>query len=103
MQWITTQGAIEWAPGGGNANYGGRTAGGFSGFGLLGSVAAQASKPIGTALGFYGLGWSVYSTIISRGNEVEFETNTDIEVRFGAQVRDPAKKMGNHLASLVPQ
>ena len=87
--------------GGANANYGGRTAGGFSGFGLLGSAAAQASKPIGTALGFYGLGWSVYSTIVSRGNEVEFDKNTAIEVRFGAQVPEPAKKVSNHLASLT--
>jgi hypothetical protein len=80
-------------------NYGGRTLGGFSGFGLLGSAAAQSSKTLGAALGYYGLGWSVYSTIISRGNEVEFRKNAAIDVRFGAESTKPEKKVDSHFTS----
>lgn len=76
---------------GGNANYGGRSAGGFSGFGLLGSAAAQGSKTLGAVFGYYGFAWSVYSTVISRGNEVEFQKNTAISVRFGGSPA-PEKK-----------
>ncbi len=72
---------------GGNANYSGRSLGGFSGFGLLGTAASQGPRPIGTALGYYGLAWSVYSTVISRGREVTFEKNTALAIRFGAPVK----------------
>jgi hypothetical protein len=78
--------------GGGNANFGGRSAGGFSGFGLAGSLAAQGSKTLGAVFGYYGLGWTVYSTIISRGNEVVFQKNTAISVRFGGSPAAPEKK-----------
>ena len=73
-----------------NGNRAGRALGGLSGFGLLGSGAAQLSKTAGTALGYYGLAWSVYSNIISRGREVEFAKNAAIEVRFGSQPAPPA-------------
>ena len=59
--------------------------GGFSGFGLLGTVAARGPSPIGEALGFYGLAWSVYSNIVARGSEVTFEKNTAIAIQFGAE------------------
>ena len=81
-------------------NYGGRATAGISGFGLLGAAAARASSTAGTALGFYGLGWSVYSTIISRGKEVEFDKNTAMDIRFGTSAASPAKKLGNHLAQV---
>jgi len=84
---------------GGNANYGGRTVGGLSGFGLLGSAAAQSSKTLGAALGYYGLAWSVYSTIISRGNEVEFRKNTAIDVRFGVAANKLEKNSGEHFVA----
>ncbi|MGA8029917.1 MAG: hypothetical protein WB992_22460 [Bryobacteraceae bacterium] len=76
------------ASGTGSPNTGGRALGGFSGFGLLGTAAARGPRPIGEALGFYGLAWSVYSNIISRGNEVTFEKNTAIAIQFGS----PRKK-----------
>jgi hypothetical protein len=75
--------------GGANANYSGRGLGGFSGFGLLGTVAAYGPKPLGTALGFYGLAWSVYSTVISKGREVTFEKNSAMAIRFGPPPRSP--------------
>ena len=81
---------------GATANYGGRTLGGFSGFGLLGSAAAQGSKTLGAVLGYYGLAWTVYSTIVSRGSEVEFKKNTAINVRFGVSPADPLNKPDSH-------
>jgi hypothetical protein len=70
-------------------NYAGRSLGGFSGFGYLGVAAAQSSKTVGAALGYYGLGVSVFSTIVSRGSEVDFPKNAVINVRFGAQATAP--------------
>jgi hypothetical protein len=71
------------ASGGANANYSGRALGGFSGFGLLGTAVSRAPHPVGAAFGFYGLAWSVYTNLVSRGREVEFEKNTAMSIRFG--------------------
>jgi hypothetical protein len=68
-----------------NPNVGGRTLGGVSGFGLLGAVAAQSSRYVGTAFGFYGLAWSVYSNIIARGFEIDFPKNAMVDVRFNTR------------------
>ena len=76
------------ASGAGTPNSGGRALGGFSGFGLLGTAAAYGPPSLGAALGFYGLAWSVYSNIISRGSEVTFEKNTAVAIQFG----NPRKK-----------
>ncbi len=75
------------AAGGANANYSGHSLGGFSGFGLLGMAASFGPAYVGTALGYYGLGWSVYSNLVSRGSEVTFEKNSAIAIRFGAPKR----------------
>jgi hypothetical protein len=75
------------ASGSAGANTSGRALGGFSGFGLLGIAAARGPREIGAGLGFYGLGWSVYSNLISRGREVTFERNTAMAIRFGAPPR----------------
>jgi hypothetical protein len=37
------------------------------------------------ALGYYGLAWSVYSNVIGRGAEVEFEKNAMMDIKFGAR------------------
>jgi hypothetical protein len=78
----STSGATE-------GNVSGRTLGGASGFGLAGTLAAQSSKYVGTAFGLYGMGWSVYSNVIARGSEVDFNQNAMIEIKFGAP-RAPA-------------
>ena len=75
------------ASAGANANYSGRALGGFSGFGLFGTLASFGPRPIGAALGYYGLAWSVYSTIVSRGQEVTFEKNSALGIRFAAPSR----------------
>jgi hypothetical protein len=38
-----------------SSNIGGRTLGGGMGFGLLGAIAAQSSRNVGAAFGYYGL------------------------------------------------
>jgi len=68
-------------------NTSGLTLGGFSGFGLLGMAAAKGPPAIGSALGFYGLAWSVYTNIISRGSEVTFQQNAAMAIRFGTPPR----------------
>jgi hypothetical protein len=69
-------------------NVGGRTLGGGMGFGLLGAVAAQSSRNVGTVFGYYGLAWSVYSTVVARGAEVQFGKNAVIDIGFNQ--RPPA-------------
>ncbi len=75
------------ASGTGSANPSGRSLGGFSGFGLLGIAASRGPHQIAMGLGYYGLAWSVYSNIISRGSEIRFEKNTAMAIRFGAPPR----------------
>ena len=64
------------------SNIGGRTLGGGLGLGLLGSIAAQSSRNVGAALGYYGLAWTVYSTVVKRGAEVQFDKNAVIDIGF---------------------
>jgi hypothetical protein len=71
--------------GGGGANVSGRTLGGGLGFGLLGSAISQSSPYVGMAFGYYGLAWSVYSSVIGRGGEVEFDKNAMMDIKFGAR------------------
>jgi len=80
------------AAAGGEANVSGRTLGGGSGFGMLGAAAAQSSKYVGMAFGYYGLAWSVYSSVIARGGEVQFDKNAAMDIKFGARTPPPGSK-----------
>ena len=71
-----------------NSNVGGRTLGGGLGLGLLGAGISQSSKYVGMAIGYYGLGWSVYTNVIARGSEVQFDKNAMMDIKFS--VRKPA-------------
>jgi hypothetical protein len=71
----------------GDANVSGRTLGGGLGFGMLGSALSQSSRYVGMAFGYYGLAWSVYSSVFARGGEVRFDKNAMMEIKFG--VRPP--------------
>ena len=71
-----------------NPNVGGRTLGGGFGFGLLGAAAAQSSRYVGAAFGYYGMAWAVFSTVIARGSEVQFGKNAAIDIGFNP--RTPA-------------
>jgi hypothetical protein len=70
---------------GGGAHVSGRTLGGGLGLGMLGAAISQSSPYVGMAFGYYGLAWSVYSSVIGRGAEVEFEKNAMMDVKFGAR------------------
>jgi hypothetical protein len=74
-------------------NVGGRTLGGGLGFGLLGSIAAQSSRNVGAVFGYYGMAWSVYSTIVARGAEVQFDKNAVIDIGFNQRDPDDPKKL----------
>jgi len=80
------------AASGPNANVAGRTLGGGSGFGLVGMALSQSSSYVGMAFGYYGLAWSVYSNVIAKGGEVQFNKNAMMDIRFGGRTPVPANK-----------
>jgi hypothetical protein len=77
------------AGGAGEPNVSGRTLGGGMGFGMLGALVSQSSRYVGMAFGYYGLAWSVYSSVVARGGEVQFDKNAVMEIKFGT--RKPAQ------------
>lgn len=68
-------------------NVGGRTIGGGFGFGLLGAGISQSSRWVGAAFGYYGMAWSLYSTIIARGADVEFRKDAMVDIRFDTRTK----------------
>jgi hypothetical protein len=70
-------------------NVAGRTLGGGLGFGLLGTIAAQSSRTVGAAFGYYGLAWSVFSTVVARGPEVQFDKNAVVDIGFNTRTSKP--------------
>ena len=42
------------------------------------------------AFGYYGLAWSVYSSVIARGGEVQFDKNAMMDIKFGTRTPPPA-------------
>ena len=81
------------AGGGGEPNVSGRTLGGGSGFGMLGAAVAQSSRYVGMAFGYYGLAWSIYSSVIARGGEVQFDKNAVMDIKFGTRAPLPGLKL----------
>ena len=77
---------------GSDANVSGRTLGGASGFGFVGMALSQSSSYVGMAFGYYGLAWSVYSNVIAKGGEVQFNKNAMMDIRFGGRAPVPAHK-----------
>lgn len=86
-----------------SSNVGGRTLGGGMGFGLLGSIAAQSSRTVGKAFGFYGLGWAVYSTVIARGSEVQFDRNAVIDIGFDQRTSTGPSTLKKDGAAAAPK
>lgn len=68
-----------------DGNVAGRTLGGGLGFGMAGAAISQSSRYVGMAFGYYGLAWSVYSSVIGRGGEVQFDKNAMMDIKFGAR------------------
>jgi hypothetical protein len=63
-------------------NTSGRALGGGSGFGLIGSIAAQCSSNTSLGLAYYGLARSVYFGVIARGPEAAFLRNAAVDIGF---------------------
>jgi len=66
--------------GGGN-NFA-RGVGGLIGFGAIGLVLGQVSRPLGIAFGVVGAARSVYTNILGRGQELRFPADTPIQVQL---------------------
>ncbi len=81
-------------------DFGGGAVRGGAGFGLVGSVIGLVAhfRPVSTCFAFYGAGWSVYTHILARGNNVVFPKNTPMEIRFGTHggQKSPPANSGNH-------
>jgi hypothetical protein len=71
---------------------GGQIVGGSLGYRLVGAVMALGVqyRPFTAGLAAYGAAWSVYSHLLSRGQEVTFPENTPMQIRFGEQHTRPA-------------
>ena len=63
-------------------NPGAQSLGGFFGFGLVGAVIGQFSRPAGIVFAAVGLARSLYSTVFAKGREVSFAVDTPIQVRL---------------------
>jgi len=61
---------------------GARSAGGFIGWGAIGLVLSQVSRPGAVAFAAIGSARSVYSSFFAKGREVSFPVDTPIEVRL---------------------
>jgi hypothetical protein len=44
------------------------------------------------AFGYYGLAWSVYSSVFARGGEVQFDKDAVMDIKFGARTPPQAEK-----------
>ncbi len=83
----------------GESNVSGRTLGGGLGFGMLGSALSQSSRYVGMAFGYYGLAWSVYSSVFARGGEVQFDKNAMMDIKFGARAPREGSKLRDAAAA----
>jgi hypothetical protein len=66
---------------------------------MLGSAISQSSRYAGAAFGYYGMAWSLYSTVIARGSEVEFGKNAMVDIRFNTRKEPPGKETPAHGAA----
>ena len=64
---------------------GGRAESGAVGLGLVGTVLAQASRPLASGIAFAGAGFSIYSTFIARGEDVVLPQNTPVRISLQAR------------------
>lgn len=85
---------------GGGSNVSGRTLGGGLGLGMLGAAVSQSSPYVGMAFAYYGLAWSVYSSVFGRGSEVQFDKNAMMDIKFGARTPPQASKFQAAVQSL---
>jgi hypothetical protein len=63
-------------------NPGAQSLGGFFGFGFVGAIVGQFSRPTAVVFSAVGLARSVYSAVFAKGREVSFAVDTPIQVRL---------------------
>jgi hypothetical protein len=61
---------------------GSRAVGGFLGFGLIGIAVSRIAPPVGIALAAVGVGRTVYTNILGRGQELKFPADTPVQVQL---------------------
>ncbi len=61
-------------------DWGGRAESGAVGLGAIGTLVAQAARPLASSIAIAGAGFSVYSTFIARGVNVVLPANTPVKV-----------------------
>jgi hypothetical protein len=61
---------------------GAKALGGFFGFGAIGAVVGQFSRPVAIALSAVGAARTIYTSIVAKGREVTFNADTPIQVRL---------------------
>jgi hypothetical protein len=66
---------------------------------MLGSALSQSSRYVGMAFGYYGLAWSVYSSVFARGGEVQFDKNAMMDIKFGARAPREGSKLRDAAAT----
>ena len=71
------------------ANVGGRAAGGFAGLGLLGVAVGQISRPVAGVLGFYGLAEALYRSVLAKGRNVVFPSDTPMQLQLSPGTAKP--------------
>lgn len=64
---------------------GGRAESGAVGLGLIGTLLAQAARPLASGIAITGAGFSVYSTFIARGEDVILPANTPVKINLAAR------------------
>jgi hypothetical protein len=64
------------------ANPGVRALGGFFGFGVVGAIAGQFSRPVAIAVSVVGAARTIYTSVFAKGREVTFSAETPIQVRL---------------------
>lgn len=62
---------------------GGRAESGAVGLGLIGTVVAQASRPLASGIAIAGAGFSIYTTFLARGEEMVLPANTPVKIGLG--------------------
>ncbi len=74
-----------------NGPAGGQILGGGLGYKLIGVATALAMRyqPVTAAFAAYGAAWSIYSHLLSRGQDVVFPEDTPMEIRLGAHRSAP--------------
>jgi len=73
---------VDREPGGATGHPGGLAAGGFFGFGLIGTALSQVSKSVGIGFAVIGAARSVYGSVLGKGHDVVFEVDTPLQLQL---------------------